>query len=238
MIAVFKRELKSYFLTPVGYVFIGVFTGIGGIMFYTINIKGLSSDILLFLGQMTFLWMLLTPVLTMRLIAEERQKKTDQLLLTSPVSQTGIILGKYAAAVAALLSAVVLLNGYIALILWYGRVYFFEWLIGMLGFFLQGCAFIALDLYISGLSNNQVTACVGAFGANLLVWVADQLALNINVRAVSGVLGFLSLFKRYEPFLLGQLSWASITFYAAFTLFFLAASVRGLEAARTKGARR
>ena len=237
MTAIFKREIKSFFLTPVGFVFIGVFTVIGGIMFYMVNLRSLSSDLLTFLGQMTFLWMLLSPVLTMRLLAEERQKQTDQLLLTSPVSLTGIILGKYLAAFTVLLAAVTLLQVYVGIILLYGRVYFLEWLIGMMGFILQGCAFIALDLFISGLMRNQVTAWVSAFGANMAMWVLDALAGSINYLPAVRVFNFLSLFKRYEPFLLGQLSFASILYNLCFVAFFLAAAVCHMESRRVKGVR-
>lgn len=235
MHAIYKRELQSYFLTPVGYVFAGVFTAIAGIMFYLQNLSALSSDVLKFLGQMTFVWMLLSPVLTMRLLAEERQKKTDQLLLTSPVSQTGIVLGKYLAACTVLVLAVLLMNVYALVILGYGTLFFFEWLIGMAGFILQGCAFIALDLYISGLMQNQVTASVCAFGANIFLWVLDALANNISAPAVSNALSFLSLFNRYEPFLVGQLSYASIVFDLSFIAFFLAAAVHHLDVRRVKG---
>jgi ABC-2 type transport system permease protein len=235
MRAIYKRELLSYFQTPVGYVFMGVFAAIGGVMFYMLNLRTLSSDVLTFLGQMTFIWMLLSPVLTMRLLAEERQKRTEQLLMASPVSQTGIVLGKYLAAVTVLAAAVGLLNAYAAIILLYGKVYLSEWFIGMLGFTLQGCAFIALDLFISGLAQNQVTACVGAFGANLFVWVLDALANNLTVPAVTDALRFLSLFRRYEPFLLGQLSYASILYNLCFAAFFLAAAVWHMDMRRMRG---
>ena len=103
MNAVWKREMQSYFLTPVGYVFMGVFLALSGLMFYMMNLAPRSSDVLLLLGQLSFIWMLLSPVLTMRLLAEERHQKTDQLLLTSPVPVAGVVLGKYLAAVAVML---------------------------------------------------------------------------------------------------------------------------------------
>ncbi len=235
MLAIYKRELQSYFLTPIGYVFMGVFLLISGLMFYVMNLSSRSSEILMFLGQITFVWMLVTPILTMRLLAEERQKKTDQLLLTSPVSQTGIIFGKYFAACTVLVVTVMFINVYMLVIAIYGEVYFFEWLIAMLGFMLQGCAFIALDLYISGLTQSQVTASVFAFGVNLVLWVLDVVADNISLGFVAHIVTFISPFKRYEPFLLGQLSYASILFYVCFIVFFLAASVHHMDMRRVKG---
>ena len=98
MTAIWKRELQSYFFPPVGYVFMGVFLLLSSVMFYLQIMQQRSSDLMTYIGQMSYIWMLLSPVLTMRLLAEERQKRTDQLLLTSPVSLPGIVLGKYAAA--------------------------------------------------------------------------------------------------------------------------------------------
>lgn len=85
MRAIWKRELQAYFLTPTGYVFMGVFLLLSSVMFYLQIMQARSSDLPTFVGQMSYLWMLLSPVLTMRLLAEERQRRTDQLLLTSPV---------------------------------------------------------------------------------------------------------------------------------------------------------
>ena len=90
MLASWKRELQSYFYTPVGYVCMGVFLALSGTFFYMLILGSRSSDVLTFLGQLSYLWMLLSPVLTMRLLAEEKQKRTDQLLLPGtviPVSQ-------------------------------------------------------------------------------------------------------------------------------------------------------
>ena len=94
MRAIWKRELQSYFFTPMGYIFIGVFLLISSVLFFLSILRQHSGDLPTFIGQMSYLWMLLSPVLTMRLLAEERQKRTDQLLLTSPVSLTGIVNGK------------------------------------------------------------------------------------------------------------------------------------------------
>ena len=94
MRAIWKRELQGYFYTPVGYVFMGVFLLLASVMFYVSIMQNRSSDLPTFIGMLSYLWMLLCPVLTMRLLAEERQRRTDQLLLTSPVSLPGVVLGK------------------------------------------------------------------------------------------------------------------------------------------------
>lgn len=232
MLAIWKRELQSYFYTPVGYVFMGVFLSLAGMMFYLQNLVPRSSDVLVFLGQLSYQWMLLSPVLTMRLLAEERHQKTDQLLLTSPVSLGGIVLGKYMAAVTVLIATVACTLVYVLVIGIYGTLYPSELFVGYLGFILQGCAFLALDLYISGCTQNQVTSAISAFGVNLLLWVLNMLTSVITVDWVASGLNFISLYKRYEPFLMGQLSYASILFYLCFILFFLAAAVHRLDARR------
>lgn len=232
MIAIWKRELKSYFVTPVGYVFMGVFLSLTGMMFYAQNVSALESSVLLLLGQATFLWLLLSPVLTMRLLAEERRQKTDQLLLTSPVSLWGVVLGKYLAAVTVLLATVALTMGYVLIIALFGKVYPGELMVGYLGFFLQGCSFLALDLFLSGCARSQVTAAIAAFGVNLALWALDTMASAITLPVIPDILGFLGLYTRYEPFLLGQLSYASILYYVSFCAVFLAAAVRMLDARR------
>ena len=232
MIAIWKRELQSYFYTPVGYVFMGVFLTLAGMMFYMQNLSQLQGSVLLLLGQITFLWMLLSPVLTMRLLAEERRQKTDQLLLTSPVSLTGVVLGKYLAAATVLVGTVLLTFLYVVVIALFGQVYPGELFVGYLGFILQGCAFLALDLFISGCAKNQITAAIAAFGVNLMLWVLDLMANAVTAPALVAVLKFLSLYSRYEPFLLGQLSYASILYDITFSAFFLIATVRLLDARR------
>ena len=110
MLIVYRRDLLAYFRTPVGYVFMGVFLTLSGLLFYLYNLQNLSGDLLTFLSQLTLLVMLLCPLLTMRLICEERQKKTDQLLLTSPVSLDSMVMGKYLAAATVMLGTVLLTN--------------------------------------------------------------------------------------------------------------------------------
>lgn len=236
MLAIWKRELQSYFYTPVGYVFMGVFLALSGTFFYMLILGSRSSDVLTFLGQLSYLWMLLSPVLTMRLLAEEKQKRTDQLLLTSPVSLPGIVLGKYLAAFTVMIFTVLLTLIYVLIIAMYGAVYPSELLVGYLGFILQGGAFLALDLFISGCASSQVTAAVTAFGVNLALWLLDLLAGSMTQNWVRDVLYFFSLYDRYNPFLMGQLSFASIGYDLSFIAAFLALTIHRLDSRRYRGA--
>ena len=232
MIAIYRRELQSYFTTAIGYVFMGVFLLLTSAMFYAEILQTRSSDILTFIGEMSYLWMLLTPVLTMRLVAEERQRHTDQLLLTSPVSIPAIVAGKYLAAVTVMVLTVLLTFAYVAIVGVYGVLYPLELLCGYMGFLLQGCAFIAIDLFISALMPGQVTAAVAAFGLNLSLWMMDLLAASVPDWAAN-ICTFLSLYSRNEPFLMGQLSFASIGYDITVALAFLAATVYAMDTSRS-----
>ena len=235
MKAIWKRELKSYFYTPTGYVFIGVFLLVSSVLFFLSILKQHSGDLPTFIGQMSYLWMLLSPVLTMRLLAEEKQKKTDQLLLTSPVSPVGIVAGKYLAAVTVLIITAGTTLFYAAVVALYGRIFPQELAVNYLGFILQGCAFTAMDLYVSGCSGTPVTAAVMGFGVNFLVWMIDLLQDQIPIRWIEEGINFLSLYSRNEAFLMGQLSWAGIVYEISFAVVFLAMTVHHLESRRVLG---
>ncbi len=232
MLTVFKREFLAYFRTPIGYVFIGVFTALTGVIFYLNNLSTLTGELLPFLSQLTLLTMLLTPVLTMRLLCEDRQRRTDQLLLTSPLSVGRIVMGKFLAAAAVMGISITLTNVCTLVIGIYGTVYPGEWFVGYLGFVLQSLSFLALDLFVTGFTKNQVSAAVVAFAANFLLWMIDLLADKVPSGWMADTLNFLSLYSRYEPFAIGQLSFASLLYFISFTAVCLVATVRVMDARR------
>ena len=236
MLSIWKRELQGYFFTPVGYVFMGVFLLLSSVIFFLTIMQSRSSDLLSFIGTMSYLWMLLCPVLTMRLLAEEKSKRTDQLLLTSPVSLPGIVLGKYLAAVTVMGITVLLTGLFVLIVALYGQVYPGELLVGYLGFVLQGCAFIALDLFISGCTSNQVTAVVAAFGANFVLWMLDLIQSAISINWLNSILSFFSLYERTEPFLMGQFSFASVGYDLSFAAAFIALTIHMMDSRRYRGA--
>jgi len=228
-----KRELQGYFYTSVGYVFIGVFLIISSILFYVGILKPRSGELPNFIYTMSYLWMLLCPILTMRLLAEEKQKKTDQLLLTSPVSLPGIVMGKYLAAVTVLLITAGMTLLFVLVVAIYGRVYPAELAVNYLGFILQGCALVALDLFLSGCAGTPVTAAVLAYGANLMLWILDEMYSLIQADWISEILKFLSLYRRNENMIrMGQLSIAAILYDFSFIVAFLALAVFRLDRKR------
>ncbi len=227
-----KREMQGYFYTPVGYVFIGVFLTVSSVLFYMQILRQRSGDLPAFISSMGYLWMLLSPILTMRLLAEEKQRKTDQLLLTSPVSLPGIVLGKYLAAVTVLLITAGMTLLFVLVVALYGRVYPAELAVNYLGFIMQGCAFVAMDLFLSGCAGTPITAAVMAFGANFLMWILDLLENAVQVEWAAEALRFLSLYRRNEPFVLGQLSFAGLLFDLSFIAAFLALTIWHMDRKR------
>ena len=234
MIAIWRRELQGYFYTPVAYVYLFVFLLISSILFSLQILSQRSGDLLTFLGQMSYLWMLLSPILTMRLFAEEKQKQTDRLLYSSPVPLSGIVLGKFLSALSVMLLTVLLTFVYVGIVAMYGTVYPGEILTGYLGFVLQGTAFLAIDLYMSSRASNLVTAALYAFAANFVLWMLDMLSSAAPAR-LSRVLDFISLYTRNEPFLMGQLSFASVIFDLAVTVLFVLMTMLGMDRNRRRG---
>ena len=232
MRTVFKREFLSYFRTPVGYVFIGVFSALSGVIFYLNNIAALSGELLIFLSQLTLLVMLLSPLLTMRLVSEEMQKHTDKLLFSSPVPLPSVVLGKYLAAAAVMMIAILFTNVCTLVMALYGKVFAGEWFVGYLGFSLQALSFLAIDFFLSCFALSQMSAALLAFAGNLVLWMMDLIAGAVPVAFIAKALRFLSLYDRYEPFVLGQLSFASITFFLSFIAVFVAVTMRLLDARR------
>ena len=163
---------------------------------------------------------------------KDYMRKAEQLLLTAPVSLASAVLGKYFAAAAVLLLTILCSNLYTLIIAFYGTVYAGEWFVGYLGFTLQSLSFLALDLLVSCFAKNQITGAVAGFGANFFLWMTDLLASNVGVSWLRDALNFISLYDRYEPFLLGQLSYASVLFFVSFIIVCLAGAVRVLDARR------
>ena len=230
--AIYRREMQSYFYTPGAYVFMGVFLALSSVFFGVTNRAARSSDYLALLQMMSYLWMLLSPVLIMRLVAGEKRQHTDRMLYASPCSLSGLVAGKFFAACTVLLVTVLATFVYALIVAIYGKLYLAETLVGYLGLILQGCAFIALDLFVSCFTGSQMTAVLAGFGVNLLVWLADVLASAVPVEWVSGILNFISLYQRFSPFARGQLSLSNGLYDLLFIFVMLFLSVRVLDARR------
>ena len=232
MRALYRREMQSYFYTPGAYVFMGVFLMLGSVFFAVGNLSARSGNLLNLLGQLSYLWMLLSPVLTMRLLAGEKKQRTDQLLYSSPCSLSALVGGKYLAACTVLLLTVAATFVYALIVAVYGTLYLAETLVGYLGLVLQGCAFIALDLFVSCFARSQMTAVIAGVGANLIVWLSDAVASAVSVDGLGAALKFISLYRRFDPFIRGQLSFSNVFFFCLFIFIMLFMCVRVMDARR------
>ncbi len=176
MLAIYKKELRAYFTSMIGYVFIAIFLVIIGIYFVIQNLLYGSANVEQTLSSITFLVALLIPLLTMRLMAEENKQKTDQLLYTSPVTASSIVLGKFLA-VLTIYGVVVLSVCTFPLIMkLYGAVPMAAAYSGILGFALLGAAYLSIGLFISSLTESQVVAAVITFIVFIFTILMDGIA--------------------------------------------------------------
>ena len=171
MLAIFKKELRSYFTSMIGYLFIGFFLAIVGVYFMAYNLQGGYANFEYVLNSMVFVFVILVPILTMRLLAEEKKQKTDQLLFTSPLSVNKIVVGKYLAVFAVFVSAMVITMFYPLILSKYGTVSFKLAYTGILGFILVGAAYLAIGLFLSALFESQAIAAVVTFVVLLITFI-------------------------------------------------------------------
>lgn len=187
MLAIFNKELKSYFNSAGGYIFMGIFLLLAGLFFALSNVINSSPEYNSVLSSLNFVFLLIVPVITMKIIAEESKSRTDQLLLTSPQTITGIVVGKYLAAVALFLVTLLITVLYPLILSMFGDLAALEILASYVGFFLMGCCFIAVGVFISSLTDNQVVAAVGTFGALLLIWILNWIKSGLPTGRSSGI---------------------------------------------------
>ena len=234
MIHIYRREFCNYFRTPVGYVFLTILLASGGILFFSNNLYGGYGDLDTLFYNLSYLLMLLTPVLTMRLLSEERKTKTDQLVLTSPVSLSAVVVGKYLAAMTVLLIGTAAMLIYVAIIGIYGRLHPGLLLTNSLGFLLLGGIYLAIGILISSMTESQLNAALLTFGANLLIQFLETVALQLSktIYPMRLVLSVFSLYRRYDAFTIGLISPASFVYYLAFISVLLFFTVRILDQRR------
>ena len=231
MILIWKRELQGYLYTPVMYIFLIVYLSLSSIFFVIGNIAARSGNMLSLLSNMSYLWMLLTPVLTMRLLSAG-DSGGDQLLYNSALPLSSIVIGKYLASVTVLLAAILLSWLYPVLIAVFGTLYWQETLAGYLGFFMLGLDFLAVDLLVASLTKTPVTALVAGFGVNLFIWLSDLLLKVVAVPGISGAAEAISLYRRLSPFLSGRIGLGDIVYNLTFAMLMLFFCVRILELRR------
>jgi len=175
MSAIFKREFKSYYSGMMGWLLTGVMLLFGGLYFTAANLQGGYTNFSIALYSFVIVLLIFIPLLCMRSFAEEKRSKTDQLLLTSPVSITGIVLGKYLALLAMFAVPVAIFSLYPLIMLMLGGVDLVASYTGILGYFFMGAACIAVCMYLSTLTENQIIAALSGFGVLLVSYLLPSI---------------------------------------------------------------
>jgi ABC-2 type transport system permease protein len=237
MTAIFKRELKSYFITPLGYVFIGVYLIFSGIFFYFFTLTNFaptvgSANISTMFSWMFFVLMITIPMLTMRLFSEDRKNKTDQLTLTAPVSLTGLVSAKFAAAYSIFLISTAIMPVYAVVLAQFVEISWRSLLGNMAGLLLLGAIYTSAGLFVSSLTENQMVAAIISIFLNIGFLMSFIIAPYVGVPVIADALRRLSVLERYDRFTIGIFEISNILFFISFTVVFLFLTVRVLEKRR------
>lgn len=193
MRAIYKKELKSYFSSMMGYIFIFFILLVTGIYFTAYNINSAYPKLDYTLNAVLFVFLVAVPVLTMKILADERRLKTDQLLLTSPVNVRDIVLGKFFALVTIYAIPVIVICLYPLIMSQFGTVSMFEAYTVIIGFFLLGCADIAIGVYISSVTESQVIAAVITFGVLFVSFVMEGISQFFSTAALTSLICYMVL---------------------------------------------
>lgn len=184
MLAIYKKEMQGYFSSMIAYLFMASFIAIIGIYFTAYCVSGGYTDFAGVVLPSTSIWFaVLIPILTMRLWAEEKKSKTDQLLLTSPISITKIVVGKYLAVLTLFFITLCMVMIFPFILHFYGDVTWMTVFTGMLGYFLMGAALIAIGFFISSITENQIVAAVISVVTIVLLYLLGNLSSSLPGRA-------------------------------------------------------
>jgi ABC-2 type transport system permease protein len=226
---ILKKELKSYFSSSIAYIVLAVFLILSGIFFflYLQSFVGSQFDprfqffkerlnlnefvIRPYLGTMSVVLLIMIPLITMRLLAEERRNSTAELLFTSPLRVLHIVLGKFLASLTLFLLMIILSAVHVAVLMVYGNPDVGPVFSGYLGLFLLGASSLAIGLLASSLTENQIVAAVVSFGILLVFWV-----IGASSEADSSIMGYLSLINHFDNFTKGVVELKDVVYYLSF----------------------
>ena len=227
MLAIFKRELKGYFTGVIGYVFLVIYLAVAGILFSYTTMMSMSSDMSVYYTLMLIFSAITLPLLTMKSFSEERKMKTEQLILTAPVSLPAMVLGKFLASYVIYAGATVLSSLYFLLLIPFARLKLAILLGNAVAMLLVGGVFIAIGLFVSSLTENQLSAAIGTIAIILaflgIGLLSGLLPANYWLRFV---LDALSIFTRFQTFVNGYFDLASLVYYLSVGGVFIWLTVR------------
>jgi ABC-2 type transport system permease protein len=255
-VAIVERELRAYFNSPIAYVVLTFFVLLSGIFFRTILAQvmemGLRSQMQAqqlgpqpmdmpgmisrgFFSIISVILLFMVPMLTMGLFSEEKKRGTIELLLTAPLTDVQVVLGKFFAAGAFYLILLVSTWIPMAVLYLYGTPASGPILSAYLGLLLYGLAILAIGLFISTLTENQIIAGIVTFGTLMVLWMVDVVAQNAESPTTRGVLSYFSILGHLEDFSKGVLSSSNVIFYVSLTLMALFLTYRSIDSLRWRG---
>ena len=227
MLAVFKKEMRSYFTSVIGYVFLVLYLTLAGVVFCYTTLFSMSADVTSFFTFMLVLSGVILPLLTMKSFSEERKAKTEQLLLTSPVSIIGIVMGKFLAAYTVFAACMVLNSLYFLILLNYASLKIAVLIGNLVAILLVGMAFISIGLFVSALTENQLSAAIGTIGIILAFLLIGLLGMLFPAKyKIRTVFSFISIFSRFQAFTAGYFDIAALIYYLSVSFLFLYLTVR------------
>lgn len=232
MSAIIKRELQSYFGSAIGYIVLAVFYFFSGVFFNFYCIYYNSSSLAAVFSNMLMIILFLMPLVTMKSFAEEKRQKTDQALLTAPISLFEMVMGKFLGAfiLYAICNAIFIV--YALIISIFATPDWAVILCTLIGMLLMGAALLSIYIFISAMTESQVIAAVLSIGAGLLIYLLDSLASLANVEFITNIINAISFNRNLSNFTYGILSLSNVVYFAGVAAIFLFLTVRVFERRR------
>lgn len=230
--AIFRREVQAYFTSPIGYIFLAAFYAFSAFFFSTSSLQSGSTKMDTMFMQLMIILVVLIPILTMRTMSEDKKSKTDQCLLTAPVSLGGIVAGKFLASLIVYTCAVAVTVVYAVIVQSYAAV---DWMViigNVVGLELYGAAFIAVGIFCSSLTENQVVAAVISFISILALNMLSIVGGLLPWEWLESIFAKLSFYERYSGFTYGIFDLSNVLFFISAVVLFLFLTVRVLEKRR------
>lgn len=232
MVAILKRELSSYFNSAVAYVVMAVYFLFSGLFFSMICIENDTSSLSYVFGNMFIIILFIIPIITMKSFSEEKRQRTDQALLTSPTSLFEIVMGKFLGALILFAICSLIFVVYALVISFFTSPDWAVVLCTVLGLLLLGSALIAIDIFISVLTESMIISAVAGMGVGLLIYMLSNLSSNITVDWIATIVKKIDFLTYYTNFTYGMLNLTDIIFFLSVTELFLFFTARVLEKRR------
>ena len=226
MKAIYKRELRAFFTTPIGYAFLVIFFLLSGVIFAYTTLFSMSADVTSYFTIMLIAMTVLLPLLTMKQFSEEKKQKTEQVWLTAPVSLTSVVLGKFLAALTLFCGALTVGVFSFVILYRYGQVKTAVLLGNYLALILVGMAFLAVGLFVSALTENQLASAVGTVGILMAFLAISLLGQFVNIYWLRFVLDSFSIYTRFLNFSQGVFDISALVYYISVSAVFLFLAVR------------